>query len=164
MSGDGPEVVETPARRRTDGVGAPVAAAAVELRSVAGDSLVRLTMGQRLGDDGEIAVEIDSQGFQGRQDVWFQAYEIGRFATELRRFQAQGKGPVNLRSMSPEKFMLDFVPFAKRDRAIVTLRLQRHAFWGEPRFAQSLFVAFEWDRAGLEPLIAGVDALVAAFR
>lgn len=171
MTGEGPEAVEareateSPARRRSD---APAPATdgppTVEMRSVAGDSWVRFTLGQMLGGDGELAVEIASQGFTGTQDVWFQAYEIGRFATELRRLQADGKGPVSLRSMSPEKFMLDFMPFAQRDKAIVTMRLQRHAFWGEPRFAQSLFVGFEWDRAQLPELIAQVEALGVAFR
>ena len=149
MNGEAPDVVAAPT---------------VRIQSVAGDSWIRLTLGQMLAGDGELAVEIESQGFTGRQDVWFQAYEIGRFATELQRYATEGKGPVSLRSMSPEKFMLDFVPFTNRSRAIVTLRLQRHAFWGEPRFAQSLFVAFEWDRAQLPDLISQVEGLGVAFR
>ena len=155
MSADAPDAppAETP----------PPALRAV-LASGTGDNAITLTLGQVLGGDGELAVEVASQGFGGRQDVWFQAYELGRFATELRRFARDGKGPVNLRSMSPEKFMLDLVPFSKRDRALVTVRLQRHAFWGEPRFAQSLFAAFEWERERLDPLIAEVEALVAAMR
>ena len=165
MTGEGPETAESPARRRTD---APApegdGPASVRIQSIAGDSYVHLTLGQMLGGDGELSIELASQGFTGTQEVWFQAYEIGRFATELRRFEREGKGPVNLRSMSPEKFMLDFVPFANRSRAIVTIRLQRHAFWGEPRFAQSLFVAFEWDRAMLPALIGQADRLGLAFR
>lgn len=149
MTGDVPEVVAPPT---------------VRIHATAGDSTITLTLGQMLAGDGELAIEIQSQGFTGRQDVWFQAYEIGRFATELQRYATEGKGPVSLRSMSPEKFMLDFLPFTNRDRAIVTLRLQRHAFWGEPRFAQSLFVAFEWDKAQLPDLIAQVEGLGVAFR
>lgn len=165
MTPEGPEAPEGTARR---GGEAPVPEGAgprtVELRSAAGDSWIRFTLGQMLGGDGELAVEIGSEGFTGRQDVWFQAYEIGRFATELRRLHEEGKGPVGLRSMSPEKFMMDFLPFTNRARAIVSIRLQRHAFWGEPRFAQSLFVAFEWERAELPGLIAQVEALGVAFR
>lgn len=141
-----------------------VVPATVVIRARAGDSAITLTLGQRLAGDGELAVTLTGQGFTGRQDVWFQAYELGRFATELRYFEAARRGPVNLQSMSPEKFMLDFRPFTKRDQAIVVARLQRHAFWGDPRFAQSLQVAFEWDRAHLPDLIGQVDALVAAMK
>jgi len=148
----------------TDVVEARVIPATIEIRARAGDAAVSLTLGQRLGGDGELAVTLTSQGFAGRQDVWFQTYELGRFATELRHFEAERRGPVNLQSMSPEKFMLDFRPVAKRDQAIVVARLQRHAFWGDPRFAQSLQIAFEWDRAHLPDLIAQVDAMIGALQ
>lgn len=139
---------------------AAIAAGTIEIVSRAGDSALRMVMVERLSGDGELAVEVVSEGFRGVQNVWFQAYEVSRFVTELERFGREGKGSVNLRSMSPDKFTLDFMPFSNKRAVLVTIRLQRHGFWGEPRYAQSLFVAFEWEPTGIPGLVAQLRALL----
>ncbi len=122
--------------------------------------LVFCTEGDNTGD-GELLGEIASEGFRARQNVWFEAYELSRFITELERYGTSGKGSVNLRSMSPEKFTIDFLPFSNKRVVLLAVRLQRHGFWGEPRYAQSLFVAFEWDPDGIAALVASLHRLIA---
>ena len=110
------------------------------------------------GEETRLSVSLRSQTFSGSYDqVWVSRARLERFATDLRRLEAERAGEAVLESFSPREFRLAFRAMGPAGAIAADVSLTRHQYAGPGRYANTVACGIEVAGEDLGRLIDEVE-------
>jgi hypothetical protein len=130
---------------------------AVELRSPEKEAFLRmevLSTGEEVDSSVEVLVEIDAQGFGGREAVWLDHDGLKKFAQSLGELERTRKGRADFTPSDPD-FRLSISAMDASGHLLVEFILLRHSLVGHRPRSVDLSVSggFELDPGTLPGLV-----------
>ena len=131
-----------------------------------GESSIQLDVVEWLPDDSPRAgdvrlfVDITSEGFSGRADVWVTGDALDEFVSQLRDLEGQRQGTATLASMSPGALSLELTSVNSRGGMAVTAELCHHVYIGDVGpYRHGAKVGFEFDPTMLPEILASFKSM-----
>lgn len=134
----------------------------VELRSEDGLAYVTLTRRGAASPRADLLliVRAAAHGFAGLHDqVWVDGAAAERFRQELAALERVRDGTAELRSMSPDEFVLAVTVLDHAGHVAVSIALRRSTYVGDRSVHQALALTFEADPTQLPRAVADFEAL-----